>query len=167
VNARLDSHKAASVCSRAKVEVKAVTSFLPGGVTMGKVRFLGYLVLLLGFSFAPRLAYAHHGYAAYDMTKTITVKGTVVELSMANPHSSLTFDTKDDSGALNHWAIEFGTLRGLLSEGWTKETLKTGDEITVSLHPAKNGAKVGVLVGKITFADGRPLPVKSGPNSNQ
>lgn len=134
---------------------------------MAKIRFGGYLVLLIGLSFAPRLAYAHHGYAAYDMTKTITVKGTVVELTMANPHSSLTFDAKDDSGAVNHWAIEFGTLRGLLSEGWTRDTLKTGDEIAVSLHPAKNGAKVGVLVGKITFADGRPLPVKSGPNSNQ
>jgi Family of unknown function (DUF6152) len=134
---------------------------------MGKVRFAGYLVLLLGLSLVPWLAYAHHGYAAYDMTKTVTVKGTVVEMTMANPHSSLTFDAKDDSGTLNHWAIEFGTLRGLLSEGWTRETLKPGDEISVSMHPAKNGAKVGVLVGKITFADGRPLAVKSGPNSNQ
>jgi Family of unknown function (DUF6152) len=134
---------------------------------MARVRLVGSVLLLLGFSFMPWLSYAHHGYAAYDMTKTITVKGTVVEMTMANPHSSLTFDAKDDNGTVNHWAIEFGTLRGLLSEGWTRETLKTGDEISVSLHPAKNGAKVGVLVGKITFADGRPLPVKSGPNSNQ
>lgn len=134
---------------------------------MGKVKPGLYLVLLLGFSIAPRLAYAHHGYAAYDMTKTVTVTGTVAEMAMANPHSSLTFDVKDENGNVNRWAIEFGTLRGLLSEGWTRETLKFGDGITVSLHPAKNGARVGVLVGKITYSDGRPLPVKSGPNSNQ
>jgi hypothetical protein len=121
------------------------------------------LVILLGFSFATS-SYAHHGYAAYDMTNTVTVSGTVAELQMANPHSSLTFDAKDAQGNVTHWAIEFGTLRALLSQGWTKDTVKPGDEIKVSLHPAKNGAKVGVLVGKITFADGRPLNVKSSPN---
>lgn len=134
---------------------------------MGKPGFAAYVVLLFAFSFGSGLAYAHHGYAAYDMTKTVTVTGTVAEMTMANPHSSLTFDVKDENGNANRWAIEFGTLRGLLSEGWTKETLKTGDGITVSLHPAKNGARVGVLVGKITYSDGRPLPVKSGPNANQ
>jgi hypothetical protein len=109
---------------------------------MGKIRPIFYVILFLGLGFAPR-AYAHHGYAAYDMSKTITVK--------------------DEKGDVTKWAIEFGTLRGLISQGWTKDTLKAGDGITVSLHPAKNGARVGVLVGKITYADGRPLPVKSTP----
>lgn len=130
---------------------------------MGKIRFISYLILLLGLTFAPG-AYAHHGYAAYEMTKTVTVSGTVTELAMANPHSSLAFDVKDEKGNINSWAIEFGTLRQLIGQGWTKDTLKPGDGITVSLHPAKNGAHVGVLVGKITYADGRPLPVKSTPS---
>lgn len=134
---------------------------------MGRLRPAIYSVLLLGLSFGPRLAYAHHGYAAYDMTKTVTVTGTVAEMTMANPHSSLTFDVKDENGNVTRWAIEFGTLRGLLSEGWTKDTLKSGEGITVSLHPAKNGARVGVLVGKITYSDGRPLPVKSTPSASQ
>jgi Family of unknown function (DUF6152) len=129
---------------------------------MGKIRPI-YLILLFGLSFAPQ-ASAHHGYAAYDMTKTITVNGTVTEMAMANPHSSLTFDVKDEKGDVSRWAIEFGTLRGLIGQGWTKDTLKPGDGITLSLHPAKNGAHVGVLVGKITYADGRPLPVKSTPS---
>jgi hypothetical protein len=131
---------------------------------MAKIRPIFYLVLLGGLIFAPWSVYAHHGYAAYDLTKTVAVNGTVAELQMANPHSSLTFDVKDDQGNVTRWAIEFGTLRALLAEGWTKDTLKPGDAIKVSIHPAKNGAKVGVLVGKITFADGRPLPVKSTPN---
>ena len=130
---------------------------------MGKFRAMLYLVLVFGFCFAP-WAYAHHGYAAYDLTKSVTVTGTVTELSLANPHSSVTFDVKDQRGDINRWAVEFGTLRNLLSQGWTRDTLKPGDGITLSLHPAKNGAHVGVLVGKITYADGRPLRVKSTPN---
>lgn len=121
------------------------------------------LALFFGFSLAPR-AYAHHGYAAYDLTKTVTVSGTVTELSLANPHSSVTFDVKGEKGEVSRWAVEFGTLRNLLSQGWTRDTLKPGDGIMLGLHPAKNGAHVGVLVGKITYADGRPLPVKSTPN---
>jgi hypothetical protein len=102
---------------------------------MRKINPVLFLGLLMGFSFASSL-YAHHGYASYDMTKTVTVSGTVTEVSRA---------------------IEFGMLRALMAEGWTKETLKIGDGVTVSLHPAKNGAHVGVLAGKITFSDGRPL----------
>ena len=130
---------------------------------MGKIRATFYLLLVIGFSFTP-WAYAHHGYAAYDLTKTVTVSGNVTDLSLANPHSSVSFDVKDEKGSVNRWSIEFGTLRGLIGQGWTKDTLKTGDGITVSLHPAKNGARVGVLVGKITYSDGRPLPVKSTPS---
>jgi hypothetical protein len=122
-----------------------------------------YPLLLFGFSFALP-AYAHHGYAAYDLAKSVALSGTVVELSMDNPHSSLTFDVKDEKGEVTRWAVEFGTLRSLMSQGWTRATLKPGDGITLSLHPAKSGAHVGVLVGKITYADGRPIPVKSTPN---
>ena len=133
---------------------------------IAKMRPFLYVAVLLGLSFSP-LAYAHHGYAAYDLTKTVTVTGSVTEMMMANPHSSLAFDVKDDKGNSDHWAIEFGTLRGLVAEGWTRDTLKPGDQITVSLHPAKNGAHVGVLVGKITFSDGRPLAVKSTPAADR
>src|SRR5439155_20316940 len=88
-----------------------------------------YLVLLT-LTFSPR-TWAHHGYAAYDMAKTVTVKGSVTELMLANPHSSLTFDVKNDDNKENvgHWAVEFGTLRGLIADGWTRSTLKAGDQI--------------------------------------
>ena len=135
----------------------------PRGCRTGELLAIFYLALLCGFGFAPRV-YAHHGYAAYDLAKTVTVSGTVAELSLANPHSSVTFDVKDEKGDVNRWAVEFGTLRNLMSQGWTRDTLRPGDGIKLSLHPAKNGAHVGVLVGKITYIDGRPLPVKSTPN---
>ena len=118
------------------------------------------LALLGGIGFVSP-ASAHHGYAAYNMTETLTLTGTVTEVALANPHSSLAFDVKDYKGNVTRWAIEFGQLRAVVAQGWTKETLKPGDEIKVSLRPAKNGAHVGVLAGKIMFADGRPLTLKS------
>lgn len=101
--------------------------------------------------------YAHHGYAAYDLTQSVTVTGTVTELSVANPHSTLAFDVKNENGSIDHWSVEFGNLRGLVAQGWQKDTLKPGDVIKLTLHQAKNGAHVGVLVGKITYGDGRPI----------
>ena len=80
---------------------------------------------------------------------------------LADGQSSLAFDVKDDKGNVTHWAIEFGQLRAVVAQGWTRETLKPGDEIKVSLRPAKNGAHVGVLAGKIMFEDGRPMTLKS------
>jgi len=127
---------------------------------MVSIRSSFLLALLGAISFASPVS-AHHGYAAYDMTQTLTLTGTVTEVVLANPHSSLAFDVKDDKGNVNRWAIEFGQLRAVQAQGWTKETLKPGDEIKVSLRPAKNGAHVGVLAGKITYADGRPLTLKS------
>jgi len=119
------------------------------------------LLAVLGWIGFVSSAFAHHGYAAYDMSQTLTLTGTVTEVALANPHSSLAFDVKDDKGNVTRWAIEFGQLRAVVAQGWTKETLKPGDEIKVSLRPSKNGAHVGVLAGKIMFADGRPLALKS------
>lgn len=120
-----------------------------------------FLLVALGWIGFASPASAHHGYAAYAMDQTLTLTGTVTEVVLANPHSSLAFDVKDDKGNVTRWAIEFGQLRAVVAQGWTKETLKPGDEIQVSLRPAKNGAHVGVLAGKIMFADGRPLTLKS------
>ena len=106
------------------------------------------LALLAGIGFASP-ASAHHGYAAYEMTQTLTLTGPVIEVLLANPHSSLTFDVKDDKGNVVRWAIEFGQLRAVVAQGWTEETLKPGDKIKVSLRPAKNGVDGGVLAGKI------------------
>jgi hypothetical protein len=123
---------------------------------MQNVKAVVCLALLLGLSFVSPVR-AHHGYAAYDLEKTVTVTGTVSDVLLGNPHSSVGFEVKDEKGNPTRWSFEFGNLRSLLAEGWTKDTLKSGDEIKISIHPAKNGAHVGVLVGKISYSDGRPL----------
>jgi hypothetical protein len=102
--------------------------------------------------------FAHHGTAAYDYTKTLTEKATVTSFKWANPHCQIEFDFKDDAGAAEHWNIEAFNPAMLRREGWNlgRESLKPGDEVTMSFHPAKNGMKIGIL-DKVILADGTVL----------
>ena len=80
---------------------------------------------------------AHHGYAAFYTTKQVTLKGTVAEWHWVSPHSVLVFDVKDEKDNIVQWATEFG------GKSFMRNTFKVGDEVTVTLEPAKNGAPVG------------------------
>jgi hypothetical protein len=131
---------------------------------MSNIRFGFLLLLLIGFGFAPA-TYAHHGSANYDTKSTLILTGTVTKLTLANPHSWVAFDVKDDKGNINHWTVEFGVLRDLVAQGWTDNTLKPGDQIRVPLHPKRDGSCDGLLVTGITYADGRPLPLTPPPNA--
>lgn len=111
-------------------------------------------------------SYAHHGNAIYDMKHTITLTGTVSQLTLANPHSSIAFDVKDEQGNVDHWVVEFGVLRELKAQGWTDDTLKPGDQIKVPVHPKKDGDHQGIIVKTISYADGRPVPL-SPPKGQQ
>ena|ERR1700690_1921957 len=104
--------------------------------------------------------FAHHGYAAYDMTTTKTLKGTVTNFEMVNPHSQIGLDSKAADGTVEHWVVEGLSVRGLEQQGFKFNSLKPGDEITISCSPAKNGAHAGVLL-KLTLPDGTVLPKTS------
>jgi hypothetical protein len=99
-------------------------------------------------------AFAHHGSAAYDLQKTITSKATVTSLTWANPHCLLNFDTREPSGEIKHWHVEMYNPSYMTRAGWNRELLKSGDEITISFHPAKNGTGNGFIRagdGKIVY----------------
>jgi hypothetical protein len=103
---------------------------------------------------------AHHGNIAYDEEHLITVTGTVTELAWSNPHCQIYFDVKDDKGKVVSWAVESQSPGILKRNGWTKSSIKPGDQITITLAPAKNGSPVGFSggnKGKIVFPDGRVL----------
>ncbi len=103
---------------------------------------------------------AHHGYAAYDMTTKLTIKGTVTNFLLANPHSQIALDVKNSAGNLEHWIIEdSNTVRGMRAGGWNFDSLKPGDEVTINYYPAKSGAHAGLIID-LTFPDGRVLPLK-------
>jgi hypothetical protein len=100
--------------------------------------------------------FAHHGAAAYDTTKKITLKATVTEWFWANPHCFLKFDAKDDKGNVVHWAVEASNPADMVNLGWSKESFKPGDEVTVTFEPVKNGAPVG-RIQQVVLANGQIL----------
>src|SRR5712671_2408008 len=107
---------------------------------------------------------AHHGVAGYDLTKTVTVHGTVTKFDWSNPHCVIHMDAKNASGEVQNWTIELAAPSLLSRMGWTKNAMKAGDEITADLHPAQNGAPVGIS-GTITFQlkiviNGQALPMR-------
>jgi hypothetical protein len=99
---------------------------------------------------------AHHGNAAFDVGKRVTVKGTVTEWVWANPHCWLKFDVKDDKGNVAHWVTETNNAPDMIERGWSKNTFKPGDEVTVTVEPVKSGNPVGRVVG-VVLANGQPL----------
>jgi Family of unknown function (DUF6152) len=105
-------------------------------------------------------ALAHHGNSAYDANHPITITGTVTEFVWSNPHCQIYLDVKDDKGGVVHWSVETQSPGILHRNGWSRESIKPGDQITVTLIPAKNGAPVGFSgesTGKVVFTDGHVL----------
>jgi hypothetical protein len=77
-------------------------------------------------------ALAHHSFAAeYDSNKPVKVTGTVTKMEWMNPHARFYVDVKDASGELNNWNFELGAIPVLLKQGWRKDSLKVGDQVTV------------------------------------
>ena len=99
---------------------------------------------------------AHHGNAAYDAAKEVTVMGVVTEWIVANPHSLLKFDVTDDKGNVVHWIVESGAASVNQARGvrLTKNLLKPGDKVTVTMMVAKNGQPVG-RIHQLVLPDGR------------
>jgi hypothetical protein len=116
------------------------------GVSLAAVCMLAISVPLL----------AHHGAAGYDMDKQLVMKATVTEWLWANPHCFLRYDTKDDKGVVAHWAAEVSNPVDMTRRGWAKHSLNPGDQVTVTVRPAKNGEPVGQLL-KVEFPNGQTL----------
>jgi len=102
-------------------------------------------------------AFAHHGASEYDMTKIVSVHATVAELQYVNPHTLLVFTVKDDSGKAVEWTGELPSPNLLSRRGWSRSTVKPGDQVTVIGAIAKNGEK-GMQIKKLVFPDGHELP---------
>jgi hypothetical protein len=89
--------------------------------------------------------FAHHGNAAYDADRILTVKGTVTDYIWSNPHVFVKLDGKDDSGNVVHWIVESQNPVSMTQIGWTKNTFKPGDVVEIDAMPAKNGNPVAFL----------------------
>jgi hypothetical protein len=99
---------------------------------------------------------AHHGRSNYDVQNTVTLKGIVTEFEWINPHALIHFDVTDDGGKIEKWIGETNSPNTLSRQGWSKNTVKTGDQITLVGHRVKGGAPY-INFSKIIFADGKEL----------
>ena len=108
--------------------------------------------------------FAHHGYAAYDTDKKVTLKGTVTRFVWSNPHCMVQFDVADESGRVAHWIAETENPSAMIRVGWTDKSLKPGDQITLTALPVKSGAPVGRIID-IVLSNGQKLPGRINPSS--
>jgi hypothetical protein len=100
--------------------------------------------------------FAHHGRSNYDVTQNITLKGIVTEFEWQNPHALIHFDVTDENGKVEKWVGETNSPNTLTRQGWTRNTVKVGDQITLIGHRVKGGSPY-INFSKIIFADGKEL----------
>jgi hypothetical protein len=112
-------------------------------------------ILVLALMVSVRV-FAHHGDAAYETAKTISVKGTVTEYSFINPHVQIFIEAKTDKGEAEKWQGELNSPNLLAHRGWSRTTIKTGQEVTLVGYPAKNGVK-SLRLQKVAGPDGKVL----------
>ena len=118
------------------------------------------LVAGAGLVVAAMPASGHHAFAAeFDATKPIKLTGTVTKIEWTNPHCFFYVDVKNEAGKTENWGFEMGNPNALLRLGWTRNSLKQGDAVTVEGSRARDGslhanARVMVLAstGKRMFA---------------
>ena len=112
--------------------------------------------------------FAHHSFAAqYDRNKPKTLTGPVTKIDWINPHARFFIDVKDDSGKVSNWEVELAAPAMLLRRGWTRNSLKVGEPVTVNGSAAKDGSNL-VNATSVTLANGNKVFAGSsggdGPN---
>jgi hypothetical protein len=122
--------------------------------TKRRLAIAAVFALALSLSLTPGTASAHHSFAAFDTSKTIELKGVVVEFQWTNPHSWIEIDVPDDTGKVERWSIELNSPNNLTRQGWSRRDLQTGDKVTLVINPLRDG-KRGGLFKIVTLADGR------------
>jgi hypothetical protein len=114
-------------------------------------------LLIAGLLAAPMPVLAHHSFAAeFDSAKPVTVKGAVDKVEWTNPHIWVYVDMKNAEGKVERWQCEGGSPNTLAREGWTRDTLKPGDQVVIEGFLAKNGSNT-CNSRVVTTADGKKL----------
>ena len=119
----------------------------------------GRLVIVLGVALGLLISvplFAHHGGATLYTDKPVTLKGTVKSWLWSNPHCLLTFDVKGEDGQVVQWVVETQAPSSIYPSGYRKDSFKPGDQVTLTVEPAKSGRPNGRIAQAI-LADGTKL----------
>jgi hypothetical protein len=120
-------------------------------------KFAAISFAVIGLLTASIPLFAHHGSAAYDIDKKVTLKGTVTRWVWSNPHCLIQLDVTDESGHAVRWVVETENPSTMIRIGWTEKAIKPGDQITVTALPVKSGTPVGRIID-VVLSSGQTLP---------
>ena len=109
-------------------------------------------------------ALAHHSFAMFDNTRSITLEGKVTKYQWSNPHGYLDIDAEDERGEIKHYTLELTSINMLSRAGWTSRSLKPGDRVITIVAPLRDGEPAGLLL-ELSFQDGRKL-IPPVPNAH-
>jgi len=123
---------------------------------------LGLSAIALAMTAIPALA--HHSFAMFDATKTMTLEGTVTEFQWTNPHSWIRLTVINAEGEAQPWAVEMGGPSRLARQGWGPKTLTPGMDVRVWIHPLRDGANGGQFMA-IKLPDGTQIGDINAPPS--
>jgi hypothetical protein len=128
------------------------------GVTM-KSRIVSLLAAMTISLLMSGPAFAHHSMSMYDRGHDTTFKATITEFSWVNPHSQITFTVADEKGNVVKWVAEGPGPNRLANHGWTKDSLKQGDQVTIVGNCNKDGSPT-MRFEKIIFPNGQELEAR-------
>lgn len=118
---------------------------------------IAVVILVAALCMIGRPILAHHGRGAtYDLKRQVSLRGTVAEVLWRNPHIVIFIDAPDENGKVVRWAIEHSNITTLAMQGYGRNTLKPGQEVTAVVFPGADGSPKA-LCSKIVFADGREI----------
>lgn len=101
---------------------------------------------------------AHHSFSAvYDDSRTVTIQGVVTEFRFVNPHAMISVDVMDETGKVARWVVELAGRLNLADVGWTAESVKVGERITVTGNPTHGGGSQRIFFRRIVRSDGTEL----------
>jgi len=121
----------------------------------GRIVFVLSLCVLAGGTVS---MFAHHSHSSFDVTREVTIEGTVTQVLWTNPHSLLFLEVKGET-QVKKWGLEAPSPNGLVRGGWTKESIKVGDKITATGNPSRSGAPM-ILVKGVVTSDGKRLSAR-------